>query len=148
MEFVYISGKGGVNMIPSELAGLKFRTFVPVIAVLILLFLLSVGVFAEEDGDIAAKGDAVFKEKGCVACHTIGKGKITGPDLLGVTQRREEEWLRKWLKSPDTMIYTDPIAKELLKEYMVPMPNQGLSDEQIDILIEYFEYKDSKSEKK
>lgn len=126
----------------------KFRTIVPVIAVVMLLFLYCVSVFAEEDGGVAAKGDAVFKEMGCVACHTIGKGKITGPDLLGVTQRREEEWLRKWLKSPDTMIYTDPIAKEMLKEYMVPMPNQGLSDEQIDILIEYFEYKDSKSEKK
>jgi nitrite reductase (NO-forming) len=121
---------------------------VPVIALLILFSLLSVGVFAEEDGGIEAKGDAVFKEMGCVACHTIGKGKITGPDLLGVTQRREEEWLRKWIKSPDTMIYTDPIAKELLKEYMVPMPNQGLSDEQVDILIEYFKYEDSKSEKK
>ena len=131
-----------------DLAGLKFRTIVPVIALLILLSVLSVGVFAEEDGDIEAKGDAVFKEMGCVACHTIGKGKITGPDLLGVTQRREEEWLRKWIKSPDTMIYTDPIAKELLKEYMVPMPNQGLSDEQVDILIEYFKYEDSKSEKK
>jgi len=131
-----------------DLAGLKLRTIVPVIALLILLSVLSVGVFAEEDGDIEAKGDAVFKEMGCVACHTIGKGKITGPDLLGVTQRREEEWLRKWIKSPDTMIYTDPIAKELLKEYMVPMPNQGLSDEQVDILIEYFKYEDSKSGKK
>jgi len=148
MEFVYINHKGGVNMYLFDLAGLKLRTIVPVIALLILLSVLSVGVFAEEDGDIEAKGDAVFKEMGCVACHTIGKGKITGPDLLGVTQRREEEWLRKWIKSPDTMIYTDPIAKELLKEYMVPMPNQGLSDEQVDILIEYFKYEDSKSGKK
>ena len=135
-------------MIVSDLAGLKFRTIVPVIAVLILLSLLCVGVFAEDDGGIEAKGDAVFKEMGCVACHTIGKGKLTGPDLLGVTERREEEWIRKWIKSPDTMVYTDPIAKELLKEYMVPMPNQGLSDEQEDILIEYFKYEDSKSEKK
>lgn len=89
------------------------------------------------------KGEKIFKERGCAACHSIGKGKIAGPDLLGVTQRRDEEWLKKWLKSPDTMILTDPIAKEMLGEYMVPMPNLGLSDEEIDVLIDYFEYEDS-----
>lgn len=91
----------------------------------------------------AEKGEKIFKERGCAACHSIGKGKIAGPDLLGVTQRRDEEWLKKWLKSPDTMILTDPIAKEMLGEYMVPMPNLGLSDEEIDVLIDYFEYEDS-----
>jgi cytochrome c551/c552 len=89
------------------------------------------------------KGQKMFQEKGCVACHSIGKGKITGPDLLGVTKRRDEEWLKKWLKSPDTMAMTDPVAKELLKEYMVPMPNLGLNDQEIEVLIEYFEYNDS-----
>ena len=107
---------------------------------------MSVLVAGADEGAVE-KGQAIFKEKGCVACHSIGKGKITGPDLLGVTQRREEEWLRKWLKSPDTMIYTDPIAKEMLKEFLVPMPNQGLSDEEIEILIEYFEYNDSQKAK-
>lgn len=109
---------------------------------------LSLSSVAHADEEIVEKGQAVFNSKGCVACHSIGKGKITGPDLLGVTERREEEWLRQWLKSPDTMIYTDPIAKEMLKEYLVPMPNQGLSDEEIDILVEYFEYEDSKQAKK
>ena len=88
-------------------------------------------------------GQKMFQEKGCVACHSIGKGKITGPDLLGVTQRRDEEWLKKWLKSPDTMVMTDPVAKKLLQEYMVPMPNLGLNDQEIEVLIEYFGYMDS-----
>lgn len=132
----------------SDIVGLKLNKLLLVIPVLFLLSVMTVDTFPEGNGDVAAKGDAVFKEMGCVACHTIGKGKLTGPDLQGVTERREEEWLRKWLKSPDTMIYTDPVAKEMLKEYMVPMPNQGLTDEQIDILVEYFEYKDAKSAKK
>ena len=118
-----------------------FLTLLVPVFVFALLFISSA---AGADEEIVQKGQAVYNEKGCVACHSIGKGKITGPDLLGVTQRREEEWLRKWLKSPDTMIYTDPIAKEMLKEYLVPMPNQGLSDEEIDILVEYFKYEDSK----
>ncbi len=37
---------------------------------------------------------------------------------------------------------TDPIAKEMLKEYFVPMPNQGLNDEEIELLIDYFKTKD------
>jgi len=107
---------------------LSFNSFIPV----------SRGDQAE-----AEQGKKLFQERGCAACHSIGKGKITGPDLLGVTKRRDEEWLKKWLKSPDTMIMTDPIAKEMLGVYMVPMPNLGLNDEEIDVLIDYFEYEDS-----
>jgi mono/diheme cytochrome c family protein len=96
-----------------------------------------------EGNDLHEKGEELFQSKGCVACHTIGKGKLTGPDLKGVTERREEEWLKKWLKSPDTMIMTDPIAKELLKEYFVPMPNQGLTDDDIEALMAYLKHEDS-----
>ena len=107
-------------------------TFLIVISI---IFGFSVRAFSEN-------GEDIFNNKGCVACHTIGKGKLTGPDLLGVTKRRNEEWIKKWLKSPETMILTDPIAKELLKEYFVPMPNQGLNDSEIESLIEFFEKND------
>jgi cytochrome c2 len=99
-----------------------------------------------EGNDLHEKGEELFQSKGCVACHTIGKGKLSGPDLMGVTQRREEKWLKEWLKSPDTMIMTDPIAKELLKEFLVPMPNQGLTDEDIQALIAYLKHEDSNNE--
>ena len=75
-----------------------------------------------------------------------GGGKLSGPDLQGVTERREEEWLQKWIKSPDTMVMTDPIAKELLKEYFVPMSNQGLTDEEVEEIIAYLKFKDSKKQ--
>ncbi|MFI5323091.1 MAG: c-type cytochrome [Thermodesulfobacteriota bacterium] len=102
---------------------------------------------AESGNEVVVKGEKVFKDKGCVACHSIGKGKIVGPDLSGVTKRREAEWIKKWIMSPDTMIYTDPIAKELLKVYLVPMPNQGLTGEEAVILIEYFKYEDAHNAK-
>ncbi len=112
---------------------------------LITAFSLSIffpyGLKAEDQVKL---GQETFNSKGCGACHSIGKGKISGPDLLGVTERRDEEWLKKWLKNPDTMVFTDPIAKEMLQEYMVPMPNVGLTDEQVVYLIEYLKFEDSK----
>ena len=114
------------------------------LAVLFLaLVFLTVSAHTEESVE-AAKGKELFQSKGCVACHTIGDGKLSGPDLQGVTERREEEWLKKWIKSPDTMVFSDPIAKELLAEYMVPMPNQGLTDQEVIEIISYLKYRDSK----
>jgi cytochrome c len=52
------------------------------------------------------------------------------------------------LKNPDTMVFTDPIAKQLLQEYLVPMPNMGLTDEDIDALISYFKHAYSENEDK
>jgi len=114
------------------------------LAVLFLaLVFLTVSAHTEESAE-ASKGEELFQSKGCVACHTIGDGKLSGPDLQGVTERREEEWLKKWIKSPDTMVFSDPIAKELLAEYMVPMPNQGLTDQEVIEIISYLKYRDSK----
>ncbi|MGE5442994.1 MAG: c-type cytochrome [Ignavibacteriales bacterium] len=98
--------------------------------------------------ELYEKGKGLFQSKGCAGCHTIGKGKLTGPDLKGVTQRRSEEWLKKWIKSPDTMVFTDPTAKELLKQYLTPMPNLGLTDDEVNALISYLRHEDSHKDEK
>lgn len=51
----------------------------------------------------AATGEENFT-KICAACHMIGGVKLVGPDLAGVTTRRTEEWLVKFIKSPKAMI--------------------------------------------
>lgn len=91
---------------------------------------------------VAQQGKLHFEQK-CLACHTIGGGDRMGPDVLGVTQRRDEAWLARWLKAPEQMIQTDPIAKEMMGKYKVPMPNQGLSDNEIKEYIAYFKWADA-----
>lgn len=88
-------------------------------------------------------GKLAFESK-CLACHSVGQGKKLGPDLASVTKRRSDEWLTKWLKSPEKMLETDADAKAMLKEYNnIPMPNQSLSDAEIRQYIKYFHWIDA-----
>ncbi len=91
----------------------------------------------------AVQGKLDFESK-CLACHSIGRGKKLGPDLLGVTKLRSDDWLTKWLKTPEKMLETDADAKALLKEYNnIPMPNQNLSDLEVQQYLKYFHWVDA-----
>ncbi len=126
-----------------------YRGAISIIAIFfVLIFTSYIPLYIDESEPkesegVAEVGKKLFVEKGCIGCHTIGGGKLSGPDLKGVTERREEQWLRRWIKAPDEMVYTDPIAKELLMEYYVPMPNQGLSDDEVEALLKYLKLLDS-----
>ena len=90
----------------------------------------------------AVRGKLSFESK-CLACHSIGGGDKVGPDLYGVTKRRDAAWLGRWLKNPDPMVKSDPVAKELLGKYKIPMPNQNLTESEIKEYIEYFKWSDT-----
>jgi nitrite reductase (NO-forming) len=88
-------------------------------------------------------------ESKCLACHSIGQGKKLGPDLAGITSRRTDTWLTRWLTSPSKMLKTDPQAKAMLKEYNnLPMPDQGLSKDEVARTIAYFHWIDAAATKK
>lgn len=89
----------------------------------------------------ALKGKLAFESK-CLACHSIAGGDKLGPDLYGVSKRHDDAWLVRWLKSPEELLKTDPLAKALLEKYKLPMPNQGLNDEEIKRYIAYFKWAD------
>jgi hypothetical protein len=77
-----------------------------------------------------------------MGCHTIGHGRLAGPDLFGVTERRSIDWLKAFLKDTNAMLETDPIAQALLKEFHgARMPNIVMTDPEIEGLIHYLQRK-------
>ena len=80
----------------------------------------------DTDAATVQKGAELFASKGCQACHKVGGGKLVGPDLEGVTARRNIKWLAKMILKPDVMVREDETARELLKTYMAPMANQNI----------------------
>lgn len=111
-----------------------------------MLMLTTLLVQAASPAQDAANGESIFKAK-CAACHTVGGGKLVGPDLKGVTTRREAAWLSRWIKEPDKVLAEgDPIATQLLAENNnIPMPNVVLSDADVADLIAYIQSVDSDS---
>ncbi|MEE2664202.1 MAG: SCO family protein, partial [Myxococcota bacterium] len=84
------------------------------------------------------RGEYLFRTR-CNACHTIGQGDGVGPDLIGIVEKRDPDWLARWLMEPDAMIAEeDPIALQILAEYGdVRMPNLRLTDIETTSLIEH-----------
>lgn len=100
------------------------------------LLILCFTVFAPEVK--AEKGEAMFRQY-CGICHTIGKGRLVGPDLNGVTSNRSEAWLMKWTKDSQGLIKSgDPDAKAVFALYNnVIMPNPNLPDADIKTIFEF-----------
>lgn len=84
-------------------------------------------------------GQQLFDQR-CKTCHTIGGGRTVGPDLKGIASVRDRAWLVRFIVSPDQLISQgDPIAKQLVEQYKMPMPNLGLSVAEAAAVLAYVE---------
>jgi len=90
----------------------------------------------EIDPALVKTGEETFITK-CSACHKIEK-RFVGPALKGVTQRRSPEWIMNMILDPDKMVKENPTAKQLLAEYLSPMANQSLTQDEARAILEYF----------
>ena len=89
-------------------------------------------------------GEMMFRDR-CSSCHVISGGlaparnvRALGPDLFAVSQRRDPQWLRRWLAEPDKMLAEgDPIATALYAQFEIIMPNFRLEANEIEALIDY-----------
>lgn len=99
--------------------------------------LLIMGVMGSQLTFAQESGRQIFQQ--CAACHSIGGGRLVGPDLKDIDARRSESWLRAFIKSPTKVLNSgDKTAKELFAEFnQIPMPDQALSDDQIKSVLAY-----------
>jgi protein SCO1/2 len=83
----------------------------------------------------------------CIACHTIGGGDAIGPDLKGVTAKRDHAWLQRFIARPDLVLAdNDPIARMLVDNYkQVRMPNLSLTEQDAAVLLDYISRAGSES---
>ena len=85
---------------------------------------------------------AAFFKQNCTSCHTIGGGRLTGPDLKDVATRKDGQWLVQFLQNPKAMIDSgDPYALKLQTEARgVVMPNiAGMNPQQARALLDMIE---------
>jgi mono/diheme cytochrome c family protein len=76
----------------------------------LLAVLLIVGVTFAQD-------PVEYFRQNCISCHTIGGGRLTGPDLKDVTDRADPDWLVRFITNPKAMIDSgDPYALKLQEE--------------------------------
>ncbi len=75
----------------------------------------------------------------CAPCHTIGKGRLVGPDLKNITEKRTEDWLVPYIQSSQTVIKSgDADAVAIFNEYnSLLMPDQPLDVSQTKAVISY-----------
>jgi protein SCO1/2 len=83
-------------------------------------------------------GAALFR-KLCASCHTVGAGDRVGPDLRGVTERRDAGWLTRFITDPAKLRASgDSATTELAARFPgVRMPGLGLTENDAADLIAY-----------
>ncbi len=98
---------------------------------ILILIILSLNSIAQDGKDLF--------NKNCKACHNIGGGKKVGPDLQGVTKKRNLDWLFKFITSSKDLIASgNPDAKAIFEEYgKRPMPSHSLSQAEITALLNF-----------
>jgi nitric oxide reductase subunit C len=72
-------------------------------------------------------GAALFKEKGCIGCHSLkGVGGDIGPELDGIGSEYDKEFFKKYIPNP----------KSVVPDSTMP-PQSRLTDDEIDALADF-----------
>jgi len=117
--------------------------------IMITILVLSVAPVLADAQD-AERGRALFTRK-CKGCHRLTDGVKVGPGLAGVTSRRTERWIHKWLQNPRKMIADgDETAVTLKKKYKKTMRTIKLMKDERNRkdIIAFLKQNDKEQEKK
>lgn len=91
---------------------------------------------------VEAQDMADFFRKNCKSCHTIGGGKLIGPDLKDVSARKNRDWLIRFINDPVAMIKAnDPYALKLQTEAngVIMTPVAGMTKERAGLILDFIE---------
>lgn len=101
-----------------------------------LASLLLVALLSFSNSVFADKGEELFKAN-CAACHKPDED-MTGPALKGARKRApSEEWTYKWVNNVNSMIATDPYAKNLKAKYGSVMTQFNLPKDDIKAILDW-----------
>jgi mono/diheme cytochrome c family protein len=102
----------------------------------------SLVLFLALSGTALGQETAAFFKQNCYSCHTIGGGRLVGPDLKDVMKRKDREWLVRFMLNPQAMIDRgDPYAKQILDEARGVVMTQvaGLTRDRANALLDLVE---------
>lgn len=87
-----------------------------------------------------AQDPATFYDDNCATCHTIGGGVLGGPDLKGITARRDRDRLIRFLLDPDAFA-NDPLRVQMIKDAdgLAMGPTEGLTRDLAEKLLLFIE---------
>lgn len=99
---------------------------------LLLFLLISVFAFSQ-----TAEDEKNYQV--CKACHTIGGGQLVGPDLKGISDRRDEAWIISFVQNSQQMVLAgdEQAVKVFNENNKIPMPPNNLSDDQVRGILLY-----------
>jgi mono/diheme cytochrome c family protein len=125
---------------PEKTLGMTTRVSFLTIFVGVVLLLFTITAAASFDWQTADQGQQIFQQK-CASCHTVGGGILVGPDLQGVTGKRERVWLQEFILDPNSKFDSgDPIALQLLQEFNnIRMPNMALTAVDVESVLLFLE---------
>ncbi|MGB0892446.1 MAG: cytochrome c3 family protein [Flavobacteriaceae bacterium] len=105
----------------------------------LLIFTFSVSSYSQDVDEVRQKEGKKLYKSLCASCHKLDK-KLIGPALGGVEERRENAWLKAWIKdNAELRASGDRDAIAIFEEYngsnMTAFPQ--LSDKNIDDILYY-----------
>ncbi|NJO00886.1 MAG: c-type cytochrome [Bacteroidia bacterium] len=91
------------------------------------------GEAGEYDEAVIAQGKEIYNNN-CSSCHRISNEVLVGPGLAGITDRKERDWLAKWIRNSQRLVTEgDPYATEVFNAYnQQVMPAFAFNDEEIE----------------
>ncbi len=90
------------------------------------------------DTALAESGEQIFQTK-CATCHKFDQ-RYVGPSLDGILDRRSPAFVMNMMLNPAEMVEKHPEVKKMLAEFLTPMPNQNLSEEDARAILEYIRH--------